>query len=68
MKFADLIEENAEQLSYLETILTGKAASFTHGFEITSAAESFRYFAGYIDKQEGDLHPSHDGFLRVSIK
>ncbi|OCK75160.1 aldehyde dehydrogenase [Lepidopterella palustris CBS 459.81] len=65
LKFADLIEQNGEKLSYLETVLVGKAVGFSIAFEVSSAVETFRYFAGYVDKFEGDLHPPHGGFMRV---
>jgi len=65
LKYADLIEQNGEKLCYLESVLVGKGLGFSMAFEVTSAVEQFRYFAGYVDKFEGDLHPSHDGFIRA---
>jgi aldehyde dehydrogenase (NAD+) len=64
-KYADIIEKNSEKLAYLETILVGKPLGFSAGYEVSSAAETFRYFAGYVDKFEGGLHPAHDGVIRA---
>lgn len=41
LKFADLLVENAERLSYLDTVVTGKPISMGH-FEVNDMAESFR--------------------------
>ncbi|KAI9744899.1 MAG: hypothetical protein M1818_001824 [Claussenomyces sp. TS43310] len=66
LKYADLIMEHAPRLGYLEAVLVGKGMAFGAGWEPSMCAELFRYFAGYIDKQEGDCFPSnHDGFLRI---
>lgn len=65
-RYADLILENVERLGYLEAILVGKPAAFGSGWEPNIAAELFKYYAGYIDKFDGDAFPSDsDGFLRI---
>lgn len=47
MKFADLIDQNVEELAALDTIDAGKLFSFGKAFDIPSAANSLRYYAGY---------------------
>ncbi|EXJ81384.1 hypothetical protein A1O3_07675 [Capronia epimyces CBS 606.96] len=64
-KFADLIEENAERLAYLEAILVGKPLGVGIEYDARGCAESFRFFAGFIDKFEGDFQSIHDGFIRA---
>lgn len=65
-KFGDLILANAERLGYVEAILTGKGVAFGSGWEPSTAAELFKYYAGYIDKFDGDCHTTDsEGFLRI---
>ncbi|KAI3995961.1 hypothetical protein MKX01_037458 [Papaver californicum] len=53
MKFADLIEENVEEIAILDTINAGKI--LTHGkmLDIPFAANNLRYYAGAADKIHG---------------
>ncbi|KZV14473.1 hypothetical protein F511_43038 [Dorcoceras hygrometricum] len=53
LKFADLIDENVEELAALDTIDAGKLYSMNK-MEIHSAAETIRYFAGAADKIHGE--------------
>lgn len=41
VRFADLIAEHAEQIRYLETIVTGKPNAFS-GFEVNEAVQNFK--------------------------
>lgn len=41
-RYADLIDENAEHLGYLEAILVGKGVMFGAGWEPSTASELFR--------------------------
>ncbi len=52
-RMADLIEENAAQLSELEFLNNGKSKAQILGGDITGAAEVFRYFAGWATKIYG---------------
>jgi len=52
-RVADLIEAEAEELATLETLDGGKLLSGVRNGEIPSAAESFRYYAGWCTKMEG---------------
>ncbi|KAF2488338.1 aldehyde dehydrogenase [Lophium mytilinum] len=64
-KYATLIEENAEKLGYLESVLVGKPAFFGGFHEPKSAGDLFRYFAGFCDKHVGEVQPDDQGFLRI---
>ncbi|ELQ32798.1 gamma-glutamyl-gamma-aminobutyraldehyde dehydrogenase, partial [Pyricularia oryzae Y34] len=44
VRFADLIAEHAEQIRYLETIVTGKPNAFS-GFEVNDAVQNFKFFS-----------------------
>ncbi|KAI6284403.1 hypothetical protein MCOR27_002758 [Pyricularia oryzae] len=45
VRFADLIAEHAEQIRYLETIVTGKPNAFS-GFEVNDAVQNFKSSLG----------------------
>src|SRR3984885_5050324 len=46
-RLADLIEQNAEQLSRLETTDNGKPLSIARAVDVTRAIACYRYFAGW---------------------
>lgn len=50
MKFANLINQNTEELAALDTIDAGKLFRFAKAFDIPSTAYSLRYNAGAADK------------------
>ncbi|KVI11610.1 Aldehyde dehydrogenase, conserved site-containing protein [Cynara cardunculus var. scolymus] len=52
-KFADLIDENIEELALLETLDAGKVFSFETTVDIPSISKELRYFAGAADKIHG---------------
>lgn len=52
-KFADLIDENLEELAALETIDAGKVFSFETDVDIPDVSKELRYFAGAADKIHG---------------
>ncbi|KAL7093522.1 hypothetical protein ACP275_11G045400 [Erythranthe tilingii] len=53
LKFADLIEENIDELAGLDAIDGGKLYSMAKMGDIPGAAETIRYFAGSADKIHG---------------
>ncbi|KAJ1393505.1 Aldehyde/histidinol dehydrogenase [Sesbania bispinosa] len=55
MKWADLIDQNREELAALETIDTGKLYHSTMVLEIPAAASTLRYYAGAADKIHGEV-------------
>ena len=52
-KVADLIEEHADVLAELEVLDGGKLYDAARNGEVPMAAESFRYYAGWVTKLEG---------------
>ncbi|KAL6507724.1 Aldehyde dehydrogenase 2 member C4 [Orobanche gracilis] len=63
LRFADLINENVEELAALDAVDGGKLYSIGKLAEIPAAAENLRYYAGAADKihgstlkMSGDLH------------
>jgi len=63
--YATLIEKNAEQLGYLESVLVGKPAAFGGMHEPKMAGDLFRYYAGFCDKHVGEVQPDDQGMLRI---
>lgn len=55
LKIADRIEENLELIAYAETWDNGKPIRETMAADIPLAADHFRYFAGCIRAQEGQI-------------
>lgn len=53
LKFAELIDENVEELAALDTIDGGKLYSMGRVLDIPKAAEAIRYYAGAADKIHG---------------
>jgi acyl-CoA reductase-like NAD-dependent aldehyde dehydrogenase len=56
-KFADLVEENAEQLAQLECLELGKPITDARG-GVVATLKTYRYYAGYTDKFMGELPPN----------
>ncbi|PSS20880.1 Aldehyde dehydrogenase family 2 member like [Actinidia chinensis var. chinensis] len=71
MKFAELIDENAEELATLDCIDAGKLFDWGKKVDIPSAAETLRYFAGAAGKIHGEtlkMSSEHQGYtLREPI-
>ncbi|QIZ77407.1 aldehyde dehydrogenase family protein [Ferrimonas lipolytica] len=55
LKIADRIEQNLEQLAYVETWENGKAIRETLNADLPLCIDHFRYFAGVIRAQEGSI-------------
>ncbi|KAF9732375.1 hypothetical protein PMIN06_002074 [Paraphaeosphaeria minitans] len=65
LKFADLVEKNAEGIASLTRVSLGAPYKAFGAFEIGLCAETFRYNAGFIDKFGGESWPQDDGFLKI---
>ena len=55
LKIADRIDANLEKLAYAETVDNGKPMRETLNADIPLAVDHFRYFAGCVRAQEGNL-------------
>ncbi|GLT60746.1 hypothetical protein SLA2020_334990 [Shorea laevis] len=58
MKYADLIDQNVEELAALDTIDAGKLFSMGKAVDIPQVANTLRYYAGAADKIHGELSPA----------
>ncbi|RST61059.1 aldehyde dehydrogenase family protein [Siminovitchia terrae] len=52
-KFADLLEENREELAQLETLDNGKPYAVALADDVDGTVQHFRYYAGWATKIEG---------------
>lgn len=68
LRAADLIEQNAQELAQLETLDNGKSINESLNVDIPSAAGTFRYYAGWVDKSYGQTIPSDPSFFNFTLR
>jgi aldehyde dehydrogenase (NAD+) len=68
LKLADLIEANGLELAQLETLDNGKSLFETQNVDIPSSAETFRYYAGWVNKITGETSPANPGFFNFTLR
>ncbi|TYZ58899.1 hypothetical protein PybrP1_009503 [[Pythium] brassicae (nom. inval.)] len=56
-RFADLVEQNADELSALEALDNGKPCSVAKSVDVRLVVKTLRYYAGYADKIHGQTIP-----------
>lgn len=56
LRIGELIEENADELAYLESIDNGKPISQSLPVDIPASAGAFRYYSGWADKIHGSTY------------
>lgn len=67
MKFAELIDENTEELAALDAIDAGKLYYIAKAIEIPSSANTLRYYAGAADKIHGEVLKSSGQFHAYTL-
>jgi len=67
-KIADLIEQHADELAALETLDNGKPLTFSRAFDVPAAAETFRYYAGWVTKLYGETNPSDPALFNYTLR
>jgi len=68
LRLADRIEEEAAELSILETLDTGHPIRDSQALDVPRTAATFRYFGGMADKIEGRVIPVEPGFLNYLLR
>jgi 5-carboxymethyl-2-hydroxymuconic-semialdehyde dehydrogenase len=67
LRIADLIEENAEEISYLESLDTGLPISQTKK-QATRAAENFQFYAEMVkSRMVGEVYQVDENFINYTI-
>jgi aldehyde dehydrogenase (NAD+) len=64
LKFASLLEKHVDALGDLSRITLGQPKWITK-YEICRGANTFKYYAGWIDKFAGESFPQEDGFMKI---
>ncbi|XP_062178838.1 aldehyde dehydrogenase family 2 member C4-like [Phragmites australis] len=67
-RFADLVEQHANELAVLESLDAGKQPAVTKAIDISNAAGSLRYFAGAADKIHGETLKMHGQFQGYTLR
>lgn len=65
-KFADLIEENREELAQLEALDNGKPYEIALNDDIPATVEHYRYYAGWATKILGQTFPISKNYLNYT--
>ncbi|GMI97715.1 REDUCED EPIDERMAL FLUORESCENCE1, aldehyde dehydrogenase 2C4, aldehyde dehydrogenase 1A [Hibiscus trionum] len=68
MKFANLIEENAEEIAALDAVNGGKVFILCKFIDIAAAARTLRYYAGAADKIHGTVLKLSKGLQGYTLK
>lgn len=68
LKFADLIEANADELATIEALDGGKPISETREFDLPDVLNSFRWYAEAIDKVYGKVSPTGPEHLGIIVR
>jgi len=66
-KYADLLEQNAEELAGLETLDSGKPFEQVLHAELPLAFKHFRYYAGWADKIFGQTGPTDGAYALQTL-
>jgi acyl-CoA reductase-like NAD-dependent aldehyde dehydrogenase len=68
LKLADLIEKNADEFAQLETLDNGKPIKESRYFDIPAVVETFRYYAGWATKLEGETISNNPDFFTYTLR
>lgn len=71
LKLADLMERNAEELAFLESVNTGKPVTQALEVDVNASIDVLRYFAGFcvrIEGRAGPLAAYGSGHTGITIK
>ncbi|MEQ8211295.1 MAG: aldehyde dehydrogenase family protein [Lacipirellulaceae bacterium] len=63
LRLAELVEQNAEELSALETLDNGKPIRDAQSDDLPAVVDCLRYYAGWCDKIHGDTIPFRGDYL-----
>ena len=67
-RFADLVDENAEQLAVLETLDMGKPIADVINVDLPSVVATIRFMAECIDKIEGSVTNTDSGSMHMILR
>jgi acyl-CoA reductase-like NAD-dependent aldehyde dehydrogenase len=67
-KIGELIDENVDELAYLETVDMGKPIRESKNVDVPFVADVFRYYAGWATKVHGDTVPGRGGHFAFTLR
>lgn len=67
-KLAELIDQHADELAQLETLDNGKPISESRWVDVPMTAETFRYYAGWATKLEGETINANSDFFTYTLR
>ncbi|MDD2476760.1 MAG: aldehyde dehydrogenase family protein, partial [Dysgonamonadaceae bacterium] len=67
-RVSELLKENKELLSILETLNNGKTITDARQIDLEETIQTFRYFAGWADKIKGDVIQSNKDILSYTVR
>lgn len=67
-KLADLIEKNADELAQIETLDNGKPIKESRYVDVPQTVETFRYYAGWATKLEGETLNVNPNFFNYTLR
>ncbi len=67
-KLADLVERDADEIAWLETVNQGKPIFESRRIDVPFVASLLRYYAGWADKLGGRTIPTLPGFLTYTLR
>ncbi len=68
LKLADLLEKHAEEFAELETLDNGKPINEARHVDVPQAIETFRYYAGWATKLEGETINANSNFFNYTLR
>ena len=67
-KLAELIDKHADELAQLETLDNGKPIKESRWVDVPMTAETFRYYAGWATKLEGETVNANNDFFTYTLR
>lgn len=69
LKFADLLEKNADDIAKIDSMNNGKPVNFSRNVDLDISIRSLRSYAGWVDKIYGKtINVDGGGFLAYTRK
>jgi acyl-CoA reductase-like NAD-dependent aldehyde dehydrogenase len=67
-KLADAIEARADEFAQLETLDNGKPIKESRWVDVVQTVETFRYYAGWVTKLEGETTAVNNNFFTYTLR
>ncbi|MBP6351970.1 MAG: aldehyde dehydrogenase family protein, partial [Candidatus Obscuribacter sp.] len=68
LRLADLIEKHADELAQIETLDNGKPITESRYVDVPQTVETFRYYAGFATKLEGETINANSNFFTYTLR